>query len=460
MLKKPKIFKYDKLVIIAMPLLGLPAGGFIRAHKVLHHLHDILQDHDIQIELYTPPSLILNTLLRYDKEESYKVLDIIVKDLKHFLPKYNIFNTFFDYMIKYIIQEYEKYFKLISNNIKQKIINFPSIYLDRINRIEKYFTKKYLYRIKKPFAIYTMNENIEAIISTKYFALGSKAPVSIMLQLPPYPEITPNKVFTKFNIKYISTFSLSRNIKKIYDKIAQENLHLLMAVSPTPFLESPSILEVIKRNNVRVYIPKPSNAYDKELINYRSTRKDPCLVTYFGRLTPFKGLYDLLYIWKIIERNVSCAKLQIIGKFDKYIYKYNFFNLVKKLELKNIEYLGYIPKRSRLYQIVSRASILLYPSYHDSFSLTVLESIALGLVVAAYDIPAIRYIYSGLPNVFTVPRGDIKRLASVIIDILKQDKALELVNNSKVIEFLRLYGSWNNVARAEARALLRVLRKS
>ena len=452
--------KHDTLIIIALPLQGLPTGGYIRAYNVLMHLDNILQEHGFKVELYTPPSIILSILLPKGSDEAYKMLNIITNNLKPFLKRYDTFNSLFDYIINYIINQYEKYKRFSSYKILQKIITYPFLYLYKMKRIEENIVRKYSSIIKGHVAaIYSMHENMSPLISAKYFSLSTKAPILIMLQLNPYIEVRLKKEII-YSPKYLGTWLFSTSTKKIYADLAKSKiLRLIMAVSPAPLLETPSLVDIIRRNNIYTYIPKPSNAYDSELINQRNAHKDPCLVTYFGRLTLFKGLYDILKIWKIIENNISCARFQIIGKFDSYIYKYNFFNLIKRLKLRNIKYLGYISHGPRLYQAVSKASILLYPSYQDSFSLTVLEAIALGLVVVAYDIPALRYIYSGLPNVFLVPPGNVRELASRVISLLKRGDLSDLVNNEKVAKFLELYGSWRHVAEAEARAILHVLKR-
>jgi len=63
----------------------------------------------------------------------------------------------------------------------------------------------------------------------------------------------------------------------------------------------------------------------------------------------------------------------------------------------------------------------IYPSYSDTFSLTVLEAVALGLAVVAYGIPALRYVYKDLPCVRLVPVGDKLRLALEALKILLMD---------------------------------------
>ncbi len=85
---------------------------------------------------------------------------------------------------------------------------------------------------------------------------------------------------------------------------------------------------------------------------------------------------------------------------------------------KNVEYLGYVDRNNHI-KIISKARTLIYPSHKDAFPLIVLESLALGTTVVAYDIPAIKSTYSGIKAVLTVSEYDINAMAYKIINILK-----------------------------------------
>jgi len=82
--------------------------------------------------------------------------------------------------------------------------------------------------------------------------------------------------------------------------------------------------------------------------------------------------------------------------------------------------------------------------------LTVLESLALGLAVVAYDIPAIRSVYSSLRAVSRVKPGDIASMADIAVRILRMnDEEFNGLRDDLLDRFLQLHGSWAGVARAE-----------
>jgi len=57
---------------------------------------------------------------------------------------------------------------------------------------------------------------------------------------------------------------------------------------------------------------------------------------------------------------------------------------------------GFLPKE-KYYETLARARALVYPSHSDSFSLVILESLAVGTPVVTYDIPGPRSVYGGSP---------------------------------------------------------------
>jgi len=127
--------------------------------------------------------------------------------------------------------------------------------------------------------------------------------------------------------------------------------------------------------------------------------------------------------------------------------------------VKNVEYLGYFKHREELYRRVAEAKVLVYPSHQDAFPLTVLEAIALGLLCVAYDIPALRYVYREVPSVTLVKKGDIEGMSRALLEALgtEYSKHLSLQANPKLLRFLEVYGSWENVAVAELANILRYL---
>ncbi|WP_236749113.1 glycosyltransferase [Acidianus manzaensis] len=98
--------------------------------------------------------------------------------------------------------------------------------------------------------------------------------------------------------------------------------------------------------------------------------------------------------------------------------------------------------------MVSKARALIYSSHTDSFSLVILESLALGTPVVAYDLPGPKSAYKGLDAVKFVKEFDVKTMAQYTLNILKMkdEEYFNLIYNEKLNNFLDRYKSWDKVA--------------
>ena len=56
-----------------------------------------------------------------------------------------------------------------------------------------------------------------------------------------------------------------------------------------------------------------------------------------------------------------------------------------------MEFTGFVPHRE-LVGLYNRADVFVFPSVFDTFSMVILEAMACGLPVAAYDVPSPSYI--------------------------------------------------------------------
>jgi len=105
------------------------------------------------------------------------------------------------------------------------------------------------------------------------------------------------------------------------------------------------------------------------------------------------------------------------------------------LRLKNVFYQGHVPHGEELFRRIADAKILIYPSYSNAFPLTVLEGVALGLAVVAYNIPVLHYVYRELPSVRLVPVGDKHRLALEASKILlMNDEEYRRLHENRVVK--------------------------
>jgi glycosyltransferase involved in cell wall biosynthesis len=170
---------------------------------------------------------------------------------------------------------------------------------------------------------------------------------------------------------------------------------------------------------------------------------------FFSRLLSTKGLLDLPLIWKNVVKYNPKLTLAVAGPSPVPKDLINFFELVDRCSLKkNIVYLGEQSWENAM-AYVKASKIVLYPSLSDSFPMVVLESLACGLPVVAYDIPALRLNYGDVPAVRLFPK-DFKLIAEEVISLIEDQKLRESLGDD-ARSFVQKY-TWENVIKAELHA--------
>ncbi|WP_236748931.1 hypothetical protein [Acidianus manzaensis] len=95
---------------------------------------------------------------------------------------------------------------------------------------------------------------------------------------------------------------------------------------------SEGAIQGLKIKSEKIKILNPGNAFDQELLQYRTKNKEDYLV-FLARLYYLKGIFDIPYIMREIVKRNDSAKLIMFGKFCNEMEKRKFFELIKKFNL-------------------------------------------------------------------------------------------------------------------------------
>jgi len=183
-----------------------------------------------------------------------------------------------------------------------------------------------------------------------------------------------------------------------------------------------------------------------EQVEEEEKEYDAC---FMARLSPLKGIYDLIKIWDYVRREIPNAKLAIIGS-EREIYVNKLKEEIKRRGLNNNVILTGSLTGKIKYSYLKRAKIFIYPSYEDSFALVVLEALACGLPVIAYNIPPMHFFPGDI--VYRVPVGDYKRFGDVVIRYLRNYSDIKSLICYKAKTFAKLF-DWNTVILREIKIL-------
>jgi len=183
----------------------------------------------------------------------------------------------------------------------------------------------------------------------------------------------------------------------------------------------------------------------KEIVGLKREKVfDAC---FLGRLVKSKGIFDLLSIWKQVCSTRPSARLAILGDGPE---KGLISKLVVKTGLeKNIILLGFVFGDEK-YNLLRSSEAFVFPSYLESWGISIAEAMVCGLPVVAYNLPVYKEVFED--KLVTVPLGDVNAMAKQVIFFLENPDVAKKIGE-KGREFVKRY-DWNRVAEQELSAII------
>ena len=174
-------------------------------------------------------------------------------------------------------------------------------------------------------------------------------------------------------------------------------------------------------------------------------------ILFVGRLDSYrKGVQFLLQsLKKLNEENLPC-ELTIIGDGP---YRPRLEKMARNLNLKNVEFLGYIPNK-RLPIYYNQADVFVLPSYAEGMSNVILEAMACGLPIIATNVGGNPELVENGKTGLLIPPENVDALYNSLTKLLLNKKIRKAMGKSgrknvkdhftwdKIAEeYLRLYES-------------------
>jgi glycosyltransferase involved in cell wall biosynthesis len=192
------------------------------------------------------------------------------------------------------------------------------------------------------------------------------------------------------------------------------------------------------------------NGIEHELIESVKAGHKKYEASFCGRLVKRKGIYDLLDIWNDVVKHFPEGKLVIIGKGEEYN---GLRKAIDKNGLeKNIILTGYAPDTEKI-GFFKSSKVFVYPSYEESWGITVTEAMACGLPVICYDLSAFNFLRLGIVKLDT---GNKKLMATSIINLLRDDNQRAELGRSAKEESKKL--DWEEISKDELDVVTRLLK--
>ena len=218
-----------------------------------------------------------------------------------------------------------------------------------------------------------------------------------------FPSL-PYRIFMKFNeimFNYLARksdyiISISEYAKKVlYENAGISSIVIYLAIDP-------------------IFYQKK---VDGKLIREKYKLGNSPIILFVGRLVPSKGIHLLIEAFSYVKKEISDAKLIIVGRqtFDDYYQK---LERLSKPFKDSIIFTGYVSDEELPYYYAA-CDVYATASLHEGFNLPAVEAQAYGKPVVAFDIGSHREV---VRNGFLVKKGNIKEFANKIIEILEKKR--------------------------------------
>ncbi len=148
-------------------------------------------------------------------------------------------------------------------------------------------------------------------------------------------------------------------------------------------------------------------------------RYDGCFV---GRISPQKGVLDLVDIWARVRARKTDARLALIGSGNPR-FERELRDAVQARELgDSIDLLGFLdgPAKHRIYKA---SRVFLHTSVYDNYGMAACEAMAAGVPAVLYDLPPLRVAYPR--GCVRAPRNDPQGFADAVLLLLEDRVARE-----------------------------------
>jgi len=171
---------------------------------------------------------------------------------------------------------------------------------------------------------------------------------------------------------------------------------------------------------------------------------------FLGRLDYSKGILSLIDMWKdLCDTMGNNLKLAVIGKGTDSIEAHLIKRIRDKGLQENVHLLGYLSGTGK-YKVLKSSRFFVFPSIDESWGIALMEALACGLPVIAYDLDTYKNIYPD-ELIERVPVGDAGKFLSSIKKIASSENTAE--NSRKRIDFAKEF-NWTDVIEKEYSSIM------
>lgn len=333
-------------------------------------------------------------------------------------------------------------YKNFSKFLSKKTIWHITTYEDNISNNASHIILLYLKRIAKGMLLNLQTSKNDILFASSTFfpdilpiLFKNGIKITIFHMIPPNPFYG----YRGFFLKKVDIRDFVRaTLYYLHNLLSL----VLFRISGGYIFALPTTYDYVKKlfQKDKIYLTLNGTDFDSINSSIKDEEKeyDACWI---GRVHPQKGVDDLINIWKIVTKYIPEAKLVLAGKGTE-----EYKKVVQKERLsKNIEIRGFIGEKEK-YELIKKSKLFLFPSYYESFPITVLEVLSCGVPIIAYDLPVYRKAFPNFPLIL-IRVGDVSEFAHKVISLSKEDRwKMHSIYIGKNIRKILLNFTWDRIA--------------
>jgi len=170
------------------------------------------------------------------------------------------------------------------------------------------------------------------------------------------------------------------------------------------------------------------------ICNYRDQPIINKSLFYVGSLTERKGVLIACGVFNKLIEKYPDATFHLLGNNINDCWNKEIIKCLSPKALEKTIYYGVV-KNSEVMSYLSRAHVVIFPSYGENFSIALLEALSIGKLVVTSNIPAFKEIISHDINGFIAKSN--KEFVTLISQVFKKDEKCDFVkeNAFKLIKY-------------------------
>lgn len=263
------------------------------------------------------------------------------------------------------------------------------------------FLFQYKFQVEKTIKEFQPDVILVCDFGLKAFLL----PFIIETKIPIVFEAHGSKYNEQQKINENPFSQLLHNLKYQYRNFCVKRFQVLVALSNESLNEWNS--------NNAVVIPNP--IWIEKEWNYKSDSKK---VIAIARHSYEKGLDRLLNIWKLVTQNQPDWKLEIYGNSYDTV---SIYDLCKKLELESS--VTFFEPVNAIDERLQEASIYAMTSRSEGQPMVLIEAMACGLPIIAYDCPiGPKSLITNNENGFLIEDGNEKQFVAKLLELMENEE--------------------------------------